>query len=449
MPDQYQIVHLSDIHFRQECNGDPVLHDDVRNELLLDARRLREKLGDADAVVVTGDIAYSGKKGEYEQAGDWLDQLCTAIGCPEQSVQVIPGNHDIDWSKVTPIVEDLHSCITDALPNELDARISERFHKDEVAYNALLAKFNNYREFANRYGKDFESGECPFWAEDISTLGSPVIRVVGLNTVLFSDRHDAKERLALGQNQYILRRDNDVEYIVLLHHPPEWFKDSQQSRSYFENRARVWLMGHEHTLRVNTSKNVQDFERLEIHAGATNPPAEDGYEFRYNWLTLSMCSVEDKRQLVVALWPRVWTLASTGFVADTNILQGQEHKDFSLVLSEAVTEAEEESEENHIVPDLVDPDEGELSVSENERCVARDDGDFRRLQFLFWKKLDRNQRILVLAELGILPNDFQMQPVWLRRGLDAARYQGRLRELWDSVMRCLPDDQKESNPFLS
>lgn len=49
--------------------------------------------------------------------------------------------------------------------------------------------------------------------------------------------------------------------------------------------------------------------------------------------------------------------------------------------------------------------------------ITRDNKDFRRLQFLFWKKLDRNQRIRVLAELDMLPYDFEAPLVWLRRGV--------------------------------
>ena len=86
-------------------------------------------------------------------------------------------------------------------------------------------------------------------------------------------------------------------------------------------------------------------------------------------------------------------------------------------------------------------------MAEDNRGVTQNDSRFRRLQFLFWKELDRNQRISVLAELDMLPDDFEAPPVWLRRGLDAARRQGKLQELWTSVMLCLPDNQQKHNPF--
>lgn len=457
MAGQYQIVHLSDIHFRQGRDGNAVLHKDVRNELILDVGRLKDRLGNADAVIITGDIAHSGREDEYEQAGDWLSDLCEAAGCPELSVFVVPGNHDVDWTKITKSVEDQHSNLASVAPSQVDGHISSRFYDDPDASHILLKKLNNYQAFANRYGRSFESCKTACWIHETPALGSPILRFVGLNTVLFSDKCDTRGRLALGKSQYIapLCRDRErtVAHVVLMHHPLDWLKDGQQARPWFESRARIWLTGHEHTFGVSKIEGLQGIERLEIQAAATNPPAEDGYEFRYNWLTLSTCTEGASCRLTVAVWPRVWLLGGTTFVADRNILQGNEYKDFDLVLPDVSAETAageiEIPEENGTMPDLVSSDEEDSSVSESNQCVARDDGDFRRLQFLFWKELNRNQRIHILAKLNMLPDDFEAPPVWLRRGLDAARRQGKLQELWDSVMSCLPDDQQEHSPFQS
>jgi hypothetical protein len=346
------------------------------------------------------------------------------------------------------MVEVSHNLIANANPDELDTLISSSIYRDEMACKMLLAKLDNYLEFANRYGKDFVSCEKPYWIQDALGLGSPVIRFVGLNTVLFSDKHDAKGRLALGQNQYILPRCDDVEYVVLLHHPLDWLGDCQRARDYLGSRARIWLMGHEHTLRAQDAE-TKGFERLEVYAGATNPPTEDGYEYRYNWLVLSVRTVNDGRQLAVSFWPRIWDPSTTRFIADTSYPEGQEYRDFYLSLARAESQSAEEVTESLVTSSPVGPFMEGASLPENEHYVTRDDKDFRRLQFLFWKKLDRNQRVHVLAELGMLPDDSQLQPIWIRRGLDAARHQGKLRELWDSVMSRLPTDQREPNPFSS
>lgn len=69
------------------------------------------------------------------------------------------------------------------------------------------------------------------------------------------------------------------------------------------------------------------------------------------------------------------------------------------------------------------------------------------MQFLFWKKLNRDQRKDVLVDIDVLPVGFVSSPVWLWHGLDAARQQEKLRELWGCTMKHLPDDQQERNPF--
>src|SRR5258708_1425441 len=91
-------VHLSDIHFGQEKGSQLVIHDDVKRRLVEDAASQAQQYlgGRATGVIVSGDIAYSGKSSEYRQAAAWLDDLTAAIGCEQTAVQVVPGNHDID-----------------------------------------------------------------------------------------------------------------------------------------------------------------------------------------------------------------------------------------------------------------------------------------------------------------------------------------------------------------
>jgi metallophosphoesterase superfamily enzyme len=100
-------IHLSDIHFGQEKGGDLYIHDDIKEQILTDAREyvIGLKNEKADGVIVSGDIAYAGKQQEYVNAGKWLDRLTAAVGCDVTNVQVVPGNHDIDREKITAITQ--------------------------------------------------------------------------------------------------------------------------------------------------------------------------------------------------------------------------------------------------------------------------------------------------------------------------------------------------------
>ena len=70
-------VHLSDIHFILAFSNESPFDIDkpVRDAILKDAKNLGSKLGPISGILITGDIAYAGKPGEYKTALDWLAQL--------------------------------------------------------------------------------------------------------------------------------------------------------------------------------------------------------------------------------------------------------------------------------------------------------------------------------------------------------------------------------------
>lgn len=84
------------------------------------------RVGGATGVLVTGDIAFSGQRSEYQSAASWLLGLCRAIECPDENVWVVPGNHDVDRkiadSKVT---KTLHESIRAKQGNALDMELAE------------------------------------------------------------------------------------------------------------------------------------------------------------------------------------------------------------------------------------------------------------------------------------------------------------------------------------
>ena len=96
-------VHVSDIHFGQERDDRVYIHGDVKQQLIEDAKEVIESLpgGVAHGILVTGDIAQSGTWTEYECAGKWLDSLAASIGVEIHRVQMVPGNHDLDRTKLS------------------------------------------------------------------------------------------------------------------------------------------------------------------------------------------------------------------------------------------------------------------------------------------------------------------------------------------------------------
>ena len=327
----FRLVHLSDIHLGQEPESRS-FHKDIRNEILLDLKRLSSDRGSAHGLAIVGDMAFSGKSAEYAEVAEWIGRACEAIGCAPSSVFVVPGNHDVDHSEISLVVKDIHDRIRSAKDRELNNVLST-YGRDETMAAQLLTKLADYRAFAAGYDCDFESFENPHWVRDTSVVGAPAIRFVGINTVLLSDINDENGKMVAAEQQFMVERTTSVEYVALMHHPVWWLKNASSIKPYLDSRFRLILSGHEHKQTIQKVTDINGVERLEIYSGATNPKrsALDA-EYRFNWLEISTFEAAQLREMVVTVYPRVWTSSVTEFVPDSNLLRGDVSRKYRLPL---------------------------------------------------------------------------------------------------------------------
>jgi predicted MPP superfamily phosphohydrolase len=95
------ILHLSDVHCKQkEKETDPTFSGVVKERMIHTIKEHMDiNAAVPDVVVVTGDVAFSGK--EYDGAKEFFESLRSIL--PEKtSFLVVPGNHDVDRSEVDP-----------------------------------------------------------------------------------------------------------------------------------------------------------------------------------------------------------------------------------------------------------------------------------------------------------------------------------------------------------
>lgn len=442
----YLFVHLSDIHFGQEQSGTLPIHEAVRREVLNDCVRMKDNLGPASGVLITGDIAYFGKRAEYERASAWLDQLTENIGCPRTAVQVVPGNHDVDRDEIGHMARILQEKTRGGSPASAQADLEGIAKSNEIA-NPLLPKLAAYREFAAQYGCDFKSAAKPTWSDDKPLREPYILRFVGLNSVLISDQLDAKGNLVLGNTQYTIDREQNVESVVMIHHPLDWFLDQVEAEQFLCSRARVIMVGHDHLPAISKVQDETGNERLVIGSGAINPPEAGGrYRYTYNWLAFSLRDADEAPQLVVTVYPRVWVDEQTDFAADRARLAGDESREFALACPyfEARPAAPEPAPVDSPVPAAEPAASGHTSGR-----VSDSDERFARLRHFFWRFLDWRQRLSVLVQLDILPHTTERPlPQTLERlALDSARALGKLEPLWSAVMKFVPVEERDENPF--
>lgn len=183
-----RILHMSDLHIGMKA-GNGVTEETAasRNHYLADmpaGLHTLTKKHPLDYIFVTGDIAYTGAKEEYEEAGDWLCKISRACHVPVERIYLCPGNHD---------------------------------------RNRNTGDFGPYESFCRKMGFPcYElDGEKSYLA---GVAGNRDLNVVCLNTVGFVEERRCQDERAAGlallklvkrEKKYVDR----LPVIVIMHHP--------------------------------------------------------------------------------------------------------------------------------------------------------------------------------------------------------------------------------------
>ncbi|WBM59657.1 metallophosphoesterase [Providencia sp. PROV188] len=445
-------VHVSDIHFGQEKDDRIHIHYDVKQQLITDAYNVISSIPNrsVEGILVSGDIAHSGTRKEYEEAGKWLDALTEKIGIEKNRVQMVPGNHDLDRSKLSISGKLLLDHIRDGGSEEYEAVLQNR--GDSAA---LYARFEDYSRFSNAYNCPLNSDGSYASEMIVSLAPERSIRFIRFNSSLLchGKEHNEQPELMIGARQFTIPRDSGVENIILVHHPLSWYKDEEQVKNYIRSRARVFISGHEHNPKV-TIDNVEDgSDLLMLAAGATVPyQSNDVYTFTYNILEFDWD--EEMDRLLVTIHPRAWNPKRTCFESDNNRLGGKAPT-FSLqspFFRAASTEKGISSLiENEISPIVIESDpipektlaEKEAIVSKNHEIQKKEPNnhDYEITKFHFFRDLYEGERLRILVELGALPDNFdeQMNQGLERKLLEMIVKDGNINQLKSMVDEIISD----------
>jgi predicted phosphodiesterase len=431
----FYVLQLSDIHFTTRIGEETTVHDDVRRELVADIRVLREKVGQpVQAVTVTGDIAFSGRRSEYELAAQWLDQIIEACGCSHSAVLTVPGNHDVDRDRIRTSAKLLHRSLRQGTPTQASKELAELMTTGDAL---LLDKLHDYQAFAACYGTPFDSPAAPNWVRRFELSDTCGLDIIGLSTVQVCDANDTEGAMFLGSYQYIFERTPNIETIVLMHHPIAWLRDRQEADQYLASRAKVLIYGHEHLQTLEKKQTANGHERLVLGSGAVTPEhAADPYTYRYNLLGFEHVQNNAEHFLAVTVFPRVWSRNDTRFRPDWDALNGSEFATFRLKsaqfgqppLSGAAAQAAR----------------AVLPLQTAVPCEA-----LALLRHLFWRHLDWRARIGVLVGMGTLPPapETPLSQHIEASAIAQAEATNRLSELWSQVMERLPVARRLANPF--
>lgn len=246
MLDRISWLHLSDFHFKAE--GDSFSQDISCEALVRDIpSRLTEDYP-LQFIVVTGDIAFSGRSSEYKYASEFFAVLLSDLGLDTSRLCIVPGNHDVDRERQIYMYEGVRSLLTNQQEvDEFLGRSSELFQ--------LSSRQAAFREFRERLLQDCPISETEDKLAQVRLLDLDGLRVciLELNSAWLSGSKDRQGSLLIGERQIIGALSLAEQYqphltLALAHHPTDWLAefDRTSCANRLIPRVDIFHSGHLH-----------------------------------------------------------------------------------------------------------------------------------------------------------------------------------------------------------
>lgn len=319
-------LHLSDLHVHAAREDDadarasmPALEARVLAALNHD---LEEQAQDPiDALLVTGDVAWSGQREEYVVADAWLVGAARAAGLGPERVLVVPGNHDVDRSADrAPLTSKLVAELRGGR-RRLDAALTHT-----RAREVLEARLYPYSVFAATFGPPPADDGAPtdalWWSHRIEGRRGLRVRLIGLSTAFLAEGDADRGRLRIGDRQLEAAAQTiqgGELTVVMAHHPARggWLADEPDAEAWLRRHAHVLLSGHAHDPVADEARAGAPGPFVWVAAGAA--PARRkiglGSERRLGYAMTSVLRSGDG-SLTLRVAPRRWSPEMGRFTLD-------------------------------------------------------------------------------------------------------------------------------------
>jgi len=231
------ILHLSDIHIRS--SQDPILSKSQQI-----ASSIFSLLPTATHVfiVVSGDVAFSGKTEQYELASVLFnkikDEIKESASIPVTFI-VAPGNHDCDFSLDSGTRKMLIKTIDGDELESIDASVIE-------TCTAVQKPFFAFRE---QLESNSDVSDDRLWRSSRFHVDGKIIAFECLNISWVSKIQEEAGQLFFPVDRYAEKSDDIVDIrFVVIHHPLNWFSQTmyRKFRKFVRNLANIVISGHEH-----------------------------------------------------------------------------------------------------------------------------------------------------------------------------------------------------------
>lgn len=224
------IIHFSDIHIKGENDFIYKQIEKLKKACVSDLTRNNDVV-----LLISGDIAFSGKLEEYKVAKQIIEDVSQYIETETQGrvyYIFVPGNHDCNFSE----------------DNSVRNILIDSLNSSEIT-NAVIESINSvqctYEEFIDNYGlktTDLIS------TKSISSNNEDFLFIM-INSAWMSKYHEEKGRIIIPESSLPKIDTRNYRAIFsVLHHPIGWF-DNYKRRPFIEfirNTTDILFVGHEH-----------------------------------------------------------------------------------------------------------------------------------------------------------------------------------------------------------
>jgi len=235
------ILHLSDIHLKEEVDSNPVL---TKVDAIAGAVGGIPETLDEFLVIVSGDTAFSGKKAEYAHAMTFFRDLLASLqsrGITPRSIVFVPGNHDCDFTQSTDV-------------REIVLQSRRQTFKDDTPLTQCLVVQRGYGSFLTELSESLPATDVIGLVEMVKAISIPCNKIAAsvnlLNTAWCSELHEKQGQMTYPCDLLREKSDNNVDElaITIFHHPYNWLDESSARtlRSRVESCSDIVLTGHEH-----------------------------------------------------------------------------------------------------------------------------------------------------------------------------------------------------------
>jgi len=303
---EFTFVHLSDIHLNEE-DIQKDFGANIRQEVINDVLEL--EFENITGIIISGDIAFSGKKNEYIKAIEYIKELTNNLKCNAEDVWIVPGNHDVDRNvhKNLILVKDVASELRAKGPDNCDDIFKHKL-KDLQYPFMVLKHLDEYNAFAEKFSCPTNSNKL-FWDVELELGFDCKLKLIGLNSCIISseDDNDTDKKLFIGNLQYnFVRRDKYLN-ILICHHPEDWIIDRDNFLRIVDSHCHLQLYGHKHKQRLISQTNSAGHTTIKLFSGALNPPRnEKDYLPKYNVLNLKISIEGDEIFALIKVYERIW-----------------------------------------------------------------------------------------------------------------------------------------------